>query len=468
MSDIFLTVDDTIAAVSTAVVPSGTVARSIIRVSGPQTFEILSNIITTPEPQQKNRISPCTVHIDDNLDIDGILYTFFQPHSYTGEDLAELHLDTCPAVVEAVLERLYQHVRPARAGEFTQRAYLNGKMDLTQAEAVAEIVSAANTTQLAAAEQLLKGRFSDTITALRQEILELLALLEAGLDFSEEDIEFITQDEALARVHSFHETLSSLLNNSIRCERIIDLDAVGLAGLPNAGKSSLLNALLGTRRSIVSDTEATTRDILTGILQLAHLDCVLFDCAGLLNARQQNTLINRLSHEASLTALNKAAIVLFCVDAGKADFTADIEMRQSIIAVSVICVATKIDTLTPEQLQRRLSALQDSFETAFIPTSAETGAGMNALKSKIRDTLLHHRRGDREHQDRLTLNQRHEQTLSETIKLLNESADEITAGAAEIAAMLLRQAYERLGGLETDAVSETILDSIFSRFCIGK
>ena len=148
-------IDDTIAAVSTAAVPAGAVGRSIIRISGPDAFAVLSKILTPSRPIQKNHISPCVVHVDDDLDVDGALYTFFQPHSYTGEDLAELHLDACGAVIEAVLKKLYQFVRPARPGEFTQRAYLNGKLDLTQAEAVAEIVSAANTTQLDAAEQLL-------------------------------------------------------------------------------------------------------------------------------------------------------------------------------------------------------------------------------------------------------------------------------------------------------------------------
>lgn len=463
-----LNVDDTIAAVSTATVPAGTVGRSVIRISGPDTFSILSNILTTSTPIQKSRISPCIIHVDDELDIPGSLYAFFQPHSYTGEDLAELHLDTCAAVVETVLNKLYQYLRPAAPGEFTQRAYLNSKMDLTQAEAVAEIVSAANTTQLDAAEQLLKGQFSATISKLREQIVELLGLLEAGLDFSEEDIAFITQDEALNRIQSCSDTLTGLLNNSIRCERIIDLDAIGLAGVPNAGKSRLLNALLGQSRSIVSDTEATTRDVLTGILQLEHLDCVLFDCAGLLNEQQQNTLINRLSHEASITALNKAAVVLFCVDAGKQDTAADVQMRQQITAESVIYVMTKTDAVPAGELSQRRLALQERFGAEFILTSSATGAGLDELKKVIRESLLQLRRGDREHQDRLTINQRHERKLSEAIKLLNESAEEIKANSAEIAAMLLRQAHEQLGTLETEDISETILDSIFSRFCIGK
>lgn len=463
-----LNIDGTIAAVSTATVPVGAVGRSIIRISGPDTFEILSKIVTVAEPIQKNRISRCIVHVDNDVDIDGTLYAFFQPHSYTGENLAELHLDTCAAVVEAVLNKLYQHVRPASPGEFTQRAFLNGKMDLTQAEAVAEIVTAANTAQLAAAEQLLKGRFSDTIAKLRAQIIKLLGLLEAGLDFSEEDIEFITQNEALNRIRSFSNVLSGLLNNSIRCERIIDLDAVGLAGVPNAGKSRLLNAMLGHSRSIVSDTEATTRDVLTGVLTLDHLDCVLFDCAGLLNQQQQNTLINQLSHEASITALNKAAVVLFCVDTGKQYTTADMQMRQQITAEPVIYVMTKTDMLEPEDLHQRHLELQRIFGAEFILTSSATGQGLNELETHIRDKLLRLRRGDREHEDRLTINQRHERKLTEAITLLGESAHEIRANSTEIAAMLLRQVYELLGGLETEDISETVLNDIFSRFCIGK
>ncbi|MEN8128029.1 MAG: tRNA uridine-5-carboxymethylaminomethyl(34) synthesis GTPase MnmE [Planctomycetota bacterium] len=463
-----LNLDDTIAAVSTAAVPAGTVGRSVIRVSGPEAFEVLSKIVISSGPTQKRRINSCTVHVDDDLDIDGLVYPFFQPHSYTGQDLAELHLDASGAVVEVILEKLYQYVRPAAPGEFTQRAFLNGKMDLTQAEAVAEIVSAANTTQLAAAEQLLKGRFSDSISKLREQIIELLGLLEAGLDFSEEDIAFITRDEALNRIQDFETTLSGLLKNSIRCERIIDLDSVGLAGMPNAGKSRLLNALLGMQRSIVSDAEATTRDVLTGILTLDHLDCVLFDCAGLLNEQQRDTLVNQLSHEASVTALNTAAIVLFCVDVSKKDFAADLQMRRQITAETVLCVLTKIDTVRAEDLQLRQSELQNIFGTEFMVTSAATGAGLDELKLQIRDELLRLRRGDREHEDRLTINQRHARKLAEAAQLLNESADEIKADSAEVTAMLLRQACELLGSLETEDISETILDSIFSRFCIGK
>ena len=391
-----LNLDNTIAAVSTATVPAGTAGRSIIRLCGPGAFDTISQIVTTSEPIQKNRIIPCVVHIDTDLDTEGWLYAFFQPHSYTGQNLVELHLDACGAVIEAILEKLYQSVRPATPGEFTQRAFLNGKMDLTQAEAVAEIVSAANTTQLAAAERLLHGRFSDTIALLRTRIIDLLGRLEAGLDFSEEDIVFISTADALKEVNAIRQQLIDLLEGSIRCERIIDMDSVGLAGVPNAGKSRLLNALLGHSRSIVSDIEATTRDVLTGLLELEQMDCVLFDCAGLLNKSQRDTTINQLSHEASLAALNTAAVVLFCIDSGKRDFEAERQMRQQITAETVLFVMTQIDTVPPEQMMRQQAQLQSLFGAEFLLTSAATGEGLESLKKRIQAEFLRHPSADRE------------------------------------------------------------------------
>lgn len=463
-----LNIDDTIAALSTPTVPVGTAGRNIIRICGPGTYEAVEKIAALSEPLQKNRIIPCIVHVDDDLDIEAQLYAFFGPHSYTGQDLAELHLNACAAVVEAVLQKLYQYLRPAAPGEFTQRAFLNGKLDLTQAEAVAEIVSSANTTQLAAAEKLLHGRFSDTIGQLRHRIIELLGRLEAGLDFTEEDIEFISKEDALKEIRDIHDNLTNLLGSSVRNERIIDMDSVGLAGLPNAGKSSLLNALLGQQRSIVSDTHATTRDILTGMLQLEQIDCVLFDCAGLLSQTQQDTTINRLSHEASMTALNKAAVVLFCIDAAKQNVDAELQMRRQITAQTVLYVITKIDTLSEEKKNTQREQLNKLFNAKFILTSAATGFGLDKLKQYIQTELLRHRAADAEYESRHMINQRHERKLSEAVKFLSESADEIYVDSIEVAAMLLRQAYTALGGLETEDISETILDDIFSRFCIGK
>jgi len=463
-----LNMDDTIAAVSSASVPVGAMARSIIRISGSDTYQILSRCVFALSPIEKNTIVPCQVHVDKELSVDGLLYAFYHPHSYTGQDMVELHLDVCSAVVEVILKNIYRYARPAAPGEFTQRAFLNGKLDLTQAEAVAEIVSSANNAQLAAAQRLLHGRFSDVIEHLQKTLVELIAQLEAGLDFSEEDIEFVSADTAIQIITSIKQRLTDLLEDSIRCERMIELDSVGLAGLPNAGKSSMLNTLLGKFRSIVSQTEATTRDVLTGVLKLQTLDCVLFDCAGLLSPEKQNTLIDRLSHQASLTALNKAAVVLFCVDLTQADVSPAIQMRNQITAETIIYVATKADLLSKVQCDSRATVLEKQFGKPFVLTSSQTGDGMQTVKNRIETALTALRAGDQDRQGRLTITLRHEQKLKEAVKVLAESVDEIRSGSVEVAAMLLRQGYELLGGLERENISETILDHIFSQFCIGK
>jgi tRNA modification GTPase len=463
-----ININDTIGAVSTSAIPVGSAGRTIIRLSGPGAFSTVQDLLTEPLGLAGSRVVDCKLCVSKGLAVNGRLYSFIAPASYTGQDLCEIHIEAGAAIVKALLNRIYKQVRPAGPGEFTQRAYLNGKLDLTQAEAVAQIVSGANAAQLQAAQVLLQGRFTETIHHVREGLLDLLGRLEAGLDFSEEAIEFVTRQDAGAIVKALRQRLSDLLASSVECERMIDLDAVGLAGLPNAGKSSLLNALLGRVRSIVSQTEATTRDVLTGVLALESTDCVVFDCAGLLNEARQQTLVDRMAHQASVEALRQAALVVFCVDSTKTDTAEDAEMLRRIGAESVIHVATKADRVSAAESAATLARLNDTFAAQFLAVSAQSGQGLETLKKTIQLRLLTLRAGDAEHQDRLTINERHRLRLQEAVDTLAECAAEIDAESTEIAAMLLRQAVETLGGLERENIDETILDRIFSRFCIGK
>jgi tRNA modification GTPase len=466
--DSIIEMEDTVAAVSTALAETGSAGRAIIRVSGPGAFKAVSVLLIEPVRFEPNRIVDCRIRPNEQLALDAKLYCFREPHSYTGQDLCEIHIEAGAAALELLTAALFRQARPAGPGEFTQRAYLNGKLDLTQAEAVAEIISSANAAQLGAAQRLLEGRFAETIGRLRDAMLELLGKLEAGLDFSQEEIEFVTHDEAARLVTAYRQQLEGLLNGSIQCERMIDLDSVGLAGVPNAGKSSLLNALLGKARSIVSEQEATTRDVLTGVLRLKRLDCVLFDCAGLMPPERQRTVVDQLSHAASLEALNSAALVVFCMDASKEDVTPDMMMRKQITASRVIYVATKADLAGPHEADERCQRLSRQLGAEVLMTSARTQAGLDALKDRVEAGLLALRAGDAERQDRLAINQRHRNRLEEAIKALDDCAEEISSDADEVAAMFLRQAYETLGGLEHENVDEAILERIFSRFCIGK
>ena len=442
--------NDTILAVSSPT--SG--ARVIVRITGPETIETCKQIFNSPvsirrrttEERRGTRLVTGSVAIDAELKIDAQLYMFFAPHSYTGDDIAEIHIHTNPAVTEVLIGNLLgRGLRMAGPGEFTARAYLNGKIDLSQAEAVNEIIVSSNAFQLAAAEKLLSGRLSETTAKVRSTMMDCLSLIEAGLDFSAEDIELETIAEVIERLLGVKEQLEQLLSGSIRYESLIDLPAVGIAGAPNAGKSSLLNALLGKERSIVSHKRKTTRDVLTAICTLAHCRCVLFDCAGLVLcpdpireptgkvSNGADNVLDELAQQAAIEALRNSAVVVFCVDISKdprpktqdarrksQDFglwTEEIGLWSlvwSLGSVGLIPVATKCDLVSEQVLSNRLAELNELFGPApkstpanrfsfmdnktehnkedfgagFLGTSAETGTGLDLLREAIDKKLI--------------------------------------------------------------------------------
>jgi len=442
--------NDTILAVSSPT--SG--ARVIVRITGPDTIETCKKIFDPPvsikrrtkDEGQGTRLVTGSVTIDNELEVDAQLYLFLAPHSYTGDDIAEIHIHTNPAVTEVLIGKLLgKGLRMAGPGEFTARAYLNGKIDLSQAEAVNEIIVRSNAFQLAAAEKLLSGRLSETTAKVRSAIMDCLSLIEAGLDFSAEDIELETVAEVIERLLGVKEQLEQLLSGSIRYESLIDLPAVGIAGAPNAGKSSLLNTLLGKERSIVSHKRKTTRDVLTAICTLAHCRCVLFDCAGLVLcpdpirdptgkvSNGADNVLDELAQQAAIEALRNSAVVVFCVDISKdpRPKTQDARCKSqdfglwaeeiglwslvwSLGSVGLIPVATKCDLVSEQVLSNRLAELNELFGPAakstpanrfssidnktehnkedfgagFLVTSAETGAGLDLLRESIDKKII--------------------------------------------------------------------------------
>jgi len=476
-----------------------------------------------------------SVTIDNELEVDGQLYLFLAPHSYTGDDIAEIHLHTNPAVTEALMGNLLgRGLRMAGPGEFTARAYLNGKIDLAQAEAVNEIIVSSNAFQLAAAEKLLSGRLSETTAKVRSTMMDCLSLIEAGLDFSGEDIELETVAEVIERLLGVKEQLEQLLSGSIRYESLIDLPAVGIAGAPNAGKSSLLNKLLGKERSIVSHRRKTTRDVLTALCTLAHCRCVLFDCAGLVLcpdpirdptgkvSKGADNVLDELAQQAAIEALRNSAVVVFCIDISKANWSEDISICELIepshtkkqiaakcgFGAGLIPVATKCDLVSEQVLSNRLAELNELFGPApkstpanrfssmdnktehnkvdfgagFLVTSAETGAGLDLLREAIDKKIIEVEPGFKTSksgtnplfegtQSSVALTARHKQAVTEAIENVSESISELRAGNDEVAAMMLRAAYQAVSGIESATgghVDEQILEQIFSRFCIGK
>ena len=303
--------------------------------------------------------------------------------------------------------------------------------------------------------------------------MECLSLIEAGLDFSTEDIEFIGRPEAIERITKIKQQLEKLLAGNISYESLIDLPAVGIAGVPNAGKSSLLNTLLGRKRSIVSGRRKTTRDVLTGLLTLRDCRCVIFDCAGLITEPADN-IIDELGHQAAIEALEKATAVVYCVDISKTDWAEDVAIRKLIKhGARVIPIATKSDLLSEDMLAERITELNKLFAAEFLPTSAVTGVGLEQLRDTIDKKLIElvlggSREGRSEIVSGVTLTTRHRQAVDEAIKNISESVKEINAINDEVAAMLMRAAYQSLSDIQQQPLDEQILEKIFSRFCIGK
>lgn len=459
-------IGQTIAAVSSASVPAGTAGAVILRISGAGAFGIVRELAGAELPVGRGvRTVRLTVA---GLACEAAVYRFPGPHSYTGEDLAEIHLLAPAVFADHLYEQILRHARPAGPGEFTYRAYLNGRMDLSQAEAVAQIVSGSNAVHLAAAEKLLAGGLAQAVGSAWSELLEVLSLLEAGLDFSEEAIEFVSANEARRRIDAVRRRLEDLLNGPVAFERMIDLPAVGIAGAVNAGKSTLLNALLGRSRSLVSDRRATTRDVLSEVLHLRELDCILFDCAGLAGEAGPIDALDAMAQQAALSALGTADLILFCVDITKADLADDAAVFERVRHKPFIPVATQCDRIDEGQVREKRALLRERFGCEFLPISARDGTGLNGLRHEITLRLLRDPQARQESESRLALNRRHRQILQEAVKSLAESADEVDRGNTEIAAMLLRAVRGQLGGVEHEPVDESVLEQIFSRFCIGK
>ncbi len=456
--------NDTIAAVSSPTADH----RAIIRITGPETLDVVEKVFSPSIG--KTVVVRGSVAISPDLKVDAVLYLFFEPHSYTGQTLAELHIDTNASVVEALMSNLLAAgLRMAGPGEFTARAYLNGKIDLSQAEAVNEIVTSSNKFQLAAAQKVLGGRLAQTTSHLRDALMDVLSLMEAGLDFSGEDVEFLTHPQGLERLNAIKDSLEQILSGSISYEAVLDLPAVGIAGAPNAGKSSLLNKLTGTDRSIVSAEPKTTRDVLTAVMTFEHCRAVLFDCAGLLERPQG--VLDELAQQAAVEGLRNAAVVVFCVDVSKDNWQEDIAVGKLVKSKALIYAATKIDLLGKEALRHRMEGFSKIFDADFLPTSAVTGDGIEKLKKAIDHKIIEAMSGAAKtpaFQSAVAITARHRQAVTEALDNVTEAINQWNGDNDEIAAMMLRAAYHSLGNIEAEHVDEKILDRIFSRFCIGK
>jgi tRNA modification GTPase len=449
--------DDTIVAVSSALGPG---KRAIVRITGPRTRAALDAVFNATDrasPQSHRHLVPGSVRLTGVFSpIQAALYFFRGPKTYTGQDLAELHMVGSPPLVERlVADLLNAGARPARPGEFTMRAFLAGKKDLTQAEAVNAVIEAGTDADLQSALTQLAGGVTQPLVTLREDLLNLLADVEAALDFSDEDIEFVGKPETLARVELALAQLGDLLRQ-LETRTVSGRPVrVALAGLPNAGKSSLFNALAATD-ALVSPVSGTTRDYLTSQTDLGGVLVEFIDTAGWQSA---DDTIAEQAQRLGRERMGQADVILWCVDSG-GEFPSRDEARLTETGAKLIRVRTKSDMAG----KRSEARSQKSEDRPEIQVTTVTPGGTDDLRLALADAVTSLARSP------LAPSQsRCRHHVASCIEELTVARDHVANNEPpELTAASLRMAIDQLGEMTGAVYTNDLLDRIFSRFCIGK
>lgn len=477
MCAMFHQLDDTIVAVSS---PAGAGVRGIIRLSGPGAFERAEGVFTCDDGRlltelPGHRRVAGRLWMESSASVPAEAYTFRAPASYTRQDVIELHTIGSPAVLAAVVERLTAAgARPAEPGEFTARAFFSGAMDLTRVEGVAAIIHARNDSQLRASEALLHGRLSRCSNQLREQLVDLLALIEAEIDFSEEAIEFVTSRQVVEVVSRVCEELASLIHHAPSIERLETLPEVMLVGRPNAGKSTLMNALTGMDRAIQSAMAGTTRDVLSAPLSVPGGEVMLLDAAGLKAGigESNDEAARHPDAQAQATArrsMLRTAMLILVIDATDAP-RETLEALRRALPPRPMCIAlSKADLIREEELDRRVAELKGPVPLQVV--SAITGQGVDSLREEIGRTLF--AAGESIVADTVTLSDRQRQALRVAYEALGRARSMCQDSAevmnsAELLAVEIRESINALSLLVGEVATEELLGRIFSRFCIGK
>jgi tRNA modification GTPase len=445
--------EDTIAAIAT---PFGKGGVAIIRISGPQSFNIATQLSDKKPLVRQALFTPFYDAQQDIID-SGICLYFKAPHSYTGEDVVEIQGHGGIVVINMLLKRITSlGARIAHPGEFTERAFLNNKLDLTQAEAVADIIESTTEHSVRSAQRSLQGVFSKLIDDLVSELTELRIFIEAAIDFVDEEIDFLNDGIIEQRIKSLIEQITAVLSNAKSGQLLRDGIAIVLVGQPNAGKSSLLNCLTGQDTAIVTDIAGTTRDVLKEYIQLDGLPLHIIDTAGIHDSDNliEKEGIRRAHHE--IKQADKVLIIHDVRDQkGLDDFIAQLDIRPD----NQVVIFNKIDLIG--ESAKVLN--HDSGDQIFL--SIKTGEGLDLLKNYLKKSV-----GYNENQEAVFIaRQRHVNALSEALTAIRTGLMQLQVHqAAEIVAEELRLAQNHLGEITGKISSDDLLGKIFSSFCIGK
>ena len=439
---------DTIAAIATA---PGRGGIGVVRVSGAGLGAFaLALCGRMPRP----RTAHFTRFLDEHeraID-EGVLLYFAAPASFTGEDVLELQGHGGPVVMQMLLERCLQlGARLAEPGEFTRRAFLNGKLDLAQAEGVADLIEASTAAAARSAVRSLSGQFSEEVHRITDALIDLRMLVEATLDFPEEEIDFLERARAMPRLEGIREALEGVLDRARQGALLRSGLNVVLVGAPNVGKSSLLNQLAGEERAIVTDIAGTTRDALRETIQIEGIPLHIIDTAGL---RDTEDRVERIGIERTWREIARADVILHLVEAGVAT---EVDLDESLPqGVERIVVANKIDLvgLPPGRV--------DAGGRVRLQVSARSGEGVELVRQELLRIAGWHAHGE----DVILARERHLLALREALRHVEAAGTQL--GALELFAEELRLAQEELGTITGEFSADDLLGVIFSRFCIGK
>ncbi len=459
--------DDTIAAVAT---PPGEGGIGIVRISGEQAASVADAFF---KAARKNTAvadfeSHCVVYgqvIDDNGQIidEALCIPMWAPNSYTKENVVEIQSHGGALVVRRILELALKHgARMAEPGEFTKRAFLNGRLDLSQAQSVMDIIQARTDASLRMAAGHLRGQFSDEVRAMRHDILEIIAHLEASIDFPEDDIEDVAKDEAKKKVTAISQRIEDMLNTANAGRILRDGLTTAIIGKPNVGKSSLLNALLREDRAIVTDIPGTTRDSLEEYANIGGIPVRIIDTAGI---RRTQDKVERIGVEKSVSYVEKADLILALFDASRPLSSEDEEIIELLRGKEGIVLLTKSDLTAKIDVESLKAQLQGKF--AYINISTVINSGLQDLEKEIADRVYSGTAMQSE--GYFVNNVRQASALKEAKQYLNDCLNTIDSGMPEDFIVIdVRSAWEKLGEITGETVDEDIIDQIFSQFCIGK
>jgi len=467
--------NDTIVALAT---PSGAGAIAVIRVSGPDAINIVTPLFKAKSRRALSSQPTHTIHlgtvVDGERTIDEVLASVFRaPKSYTGEETVELSCHGSPYIQQEIIQLLIRKgCRSAEAGEFTLRAFLNAKMDLSQAEAVADLINSENAASHQMAMQQMRGGFSNEIQKLREELMNFASLIELELDFAEEDVEFANRDQFKSLVAKIQTVLKRLIDSFATGNVLKNGIPVAIVGEPNVGKSTLLNALLNEERAIVSDIAGTTRDTIEDELSIGGVGFRFIDTAGI---RETQDVVESIGIKKTFEKIGQAQVVVYLVDSSRIE-NDEKRLKQVLIEIEkiknkfpqkpIIIIANKTDRLTSEELDHLKAHLGFIPNTSFQPLSAKTGSGVEELKERLLEFV---NTGALRNSDTIVTNSRHYAALLKALEEINKVEDGLNADlSGDLLAIDIRQALHHFGEITGEITNDDLLGNIFANFCIGK